>query len=76
VVAGRGAGPGGGAAEVLPAEACGLRLRVPVMRMEWEVARVRIGSGGVAGWVADFIRWAGWAEWAPGPRASTWAASC
>jgi hypothetical protein len=39
--------------------------------MEWEAARDGIGSWGVAGWVVDFICWAGWAEWAPGPRAST-----
>jgi hypothetical protein len=70
---------GGGAAEVLPAQGpCGPQLRAagaygPVVRMEWEAARVGSGSGGVVGWVADFIRWA---EWAPGPRASTWAASC
>jgi hypothetical protein len=60
----------------LPQGPCVLRLRVPAMWMEWEAARVGIGSGGVAGWVADFIRWAGWAEWAPGPHASTWATSC
>jgi hypothetical protein len=60
----------------LPQGPCVLRLRVPAMWMEWEAARVGIGSGGVAGWVADFIRWAGWARWAAGPRAGTWAASC
>jgi hypothetical protein len=52
------------------AAACGC------LQMEWEATRDGIGSWGVAGWVVDFICWAGWAEWAPGPRASTWAASC
>jgi hypothetical protein len=73
-----GAGPGGRAAEVLPAQGpCGVAAAAcGCLRMEWEAARDGIGSWGVAGWVVDFICWAGWAEWAPGPRASTWAASC